>query len=70
MFESNDRLVFIEYSAPKLRIPFIKGCEAGHGPVAHQCKTYKLIYDYEQTVDLYITDLFEQEGNGLCLLHR
>src|SRR5262249_15770972 len=30
MFESNDRLVFIDRNAPKPRIPFIKLHEAGH----------------------------------------
>lgn len=47
MFESNDRLVFIDRNAPKPRIPFIKLHEAGHGRLPHQCKMYKLVYDCE-----------------------
>lgn len=63
MFESNERLVFIDRNAPKPRIPFIKLHEAGHGRLPHQCKMYKLVSDCEQTLDPYISDLFEREAN-------
>ena len=63
MFESNDGLVFIDRNAPKPKIPFIKLHEAGHGRLPHQRKMYKLMSDCEQTLDPYVTDLFECEAN-------
>ncbi len=63
MFESNDRLIFIDRNAPKPKIPFIKLHEAGHGRLPHQCKMYRLVSDCEQTLDPYISDLFEREAN-------
>jgi Zn-dependent peptidase ImmA (M78 family) len=63
LFESNDRLVFIDKTVPKPKKPFVMLHEAGHGYMPHQSKAYGLVHDCEQTLDPDITDQFEAEAN-------
>lgn len=63
LFECHERLVVIDKTAPKPKVPFIKLHEAGHGTLPHQSKVYRLIHDCEKTLDADITDLFEREAN-------
>lgn len=58
-----DRLVLLDLSAPPKRKPFLKLHEAGHSTLPHQSKMYALIHDSEDSLDPYITDLFEREAN-------
>lgn len=63
LFESNDRLVLIDKSMPRPKLPFVKLHEAGHGTMPHQSKVYALIHDCKKTLDPDVTDLFEREAN-------
>jgi hypothetical protein len=63
LFEAHDRLVVIDKDVPKIRKPFVKLHEAGHGTLPHQSTIYQLIHDCENTLDPDITDLFEREAN-------
>lgn len=63
LFEANDRFVIIDKNTPRVRVPFIKLHEAGHGTMPHQTKLYKIMHDCERTLEPDIADLFEREAN-------
>jgi Zn-dependent peptidase ImmA (M78 family) len=63
LFETADRVVFIDKDLPRPRRPFVKLHEAGHGTLPHQVQMYALIHDCAQTLDPDTTDLFEREAN-------
>jgi Zn-dependent peptidase ImmA (M78 family) len=63
LFDAADRLVLIDKTLPRPRIPFVKLHEAGHGSLPHQSRVYALIHDCLQTLDPDTTDLFEREAN-------
>jgi len=63
LFDAADRLVLIDKTLPRPRIPFVKLHEAGHGSLPHQSRLYALIHDCLQTLDPDTTDLFEREAN-------
>lgn len=63
LFESNDRLVFIDKNVPKPKKPFVMLHEAGHGYMPHQSQAYGMVHDCEKTLDPDVTDQFESEAN-------
>lgn len=63
LFDCGDRVVLIDRQVPKPKKPFVKLHEAGHGYMPHQANLYAIIYDSENTLDPYTTDLFEREAN-------
>jgi Zn-dependent peptidase ImmA (M78 family) len=66
LFDSPDRLVFIDSGLHAAKVPFVKLHEAGHGHLPHQSKVYALIHDCEKTLDPDVTDLFEREANAFA----
>ena len=63
LFDSKSRVIFIDGSVHKNKLPFLKIHETGHGVLPWQQSIYTIIEDCKKSLSPEISDLFDREAN-------
>lgn len=63
LFDSRDRMIYLDLTAHDSKKTFVKLHETGHGYLPWQRDTYAFMEDGESTLDPEITEVFERQAN-------
>jgi Zn-dependent peptidase ImmA (M78 family) len=63
LFDSRDRLIYLDHTVHKKKKPFVSLHEVGHGYLPWQRDTFAVMEDCKKTLDPEVIEEFEREAN-------